>query len=131
MYTLNHQNVVLTEPGHFSAVFPLPGLEIKRGKLHTLSFQKRCHVFVKLFHIQSLQALIIRLTILIQRRPVMIHIIIVKPDGMRLKTVGSKLDGKPVGKGRLAGGGRPCNHNELHALASCDVSGNLTDPPLL
>ena len=103
MNPLQYQNILVSQSHIISVVLLLPQLKIKTGNLHGLSGQKLAHLLIKQLHIHSLQALEVIIAILVLRRHLPFHKIIVHGNGMRSKSCRFKLNGQPVGKCRLSG----------------------------
>ena len=103
MDTFYYQYIVRSQSCDLAAVLPFSGLKVKSRQLHALPLKQIAHVLVKLLHIQSLEAFIIRLPLIVKRRLVMVQVIIIQPDRMGLQTVGAKLDRQSVGERRLTG----------------------------
>ena len=131
MNSLNDQNILCSKLHKAAMILPLSRKEIKFRHFHRLSGQEFTHILIKQFHINRFQTFEIIVSVVIQRRVLTVHKIIVQCNGMGNHSQSPKLNGQSVGKCGLSRGRRACNHNKLDTATPHNILGNFTDFPFL
>ena len=125
---LDHQNVPRPQGQGVPVVLPDALFEVVVGELHGLPPQQAGHVLVELLHVHGVQALKVRLAVLVQRRVSAVFEVVVRGDGVWVQAAGDQLGGEPVGKGGLSGGGGAGDHHKADVRAVCHGLRNVPDP---
>jgi len=128
MNSLYDKNIIFFKLQGPATVFPLSRLEIERRHIYFLPCQKPGHIFIKLSDIQCLQTFKIKISVCIPRTPLPVIIIIIQTDRMRFSSLCQKLNRQAVGKCRLSGRRRTCNHDKFNSFFCCNLCCQGTDP---
>ena len=123
MDSLNHQHIVRLHLQLLSTLHTLARREIIFRQLHLLATEESVKLLVQQIEIQGIDALKIIFAVVILRRPVSIHKVIVQRN--LLQSVHGKLDAQSLAGCGLARRRRTSQQHELHTLTVRNILGYL------
>ena len=128
MDALHEQDVAFLETECIAQILALTLLEIVGGHGDFLAGKQVGHILVKLLQVKRVERLVVIVAVLVARRAVTVHEVVVEFDDLGHDAVGNQLDRQALGRSGLAAGRR--SGNEDHAcptlvVTAGDFVGNL------
>ena len=102
MNSLDDDRLVAPDRSQPFAELLVPAHEIKARQVHGFAGQKVVHVAVEKSDVYRTQILVIAFAVLVKRRILAFHEVIVRPQVQRRQAVDSQLYAEPAGEGRLS-----------------------------
>ena len=131
MDTLDDEDVGGVEFQVLATLFALPFLEIILGQFHLLSCEKRVELLIEQRDIEGIETLEVVVALSVSRGVVTVDEIVVERHHHRSAAVAHQLYGQSFAGGSLATRRRSGNQYDTHAVALCDILGNLSNLLLL